>query len=163
MLAATVATGAGIIAAALFGWWCVCASTVDLLARRLPNTLTLGGAAAALVAATATGHGRSALAGALLLTVPLLVAHLVAPWSLGAGDVKLALGLGAVTGTTGPGAVLLAALLPSVLTVLAALVVRLRERHRRTQGSGPRGLPHGPSMCVAAVTASILTGWPGAV
>ncbi|MFX1757644.1 prepilin peptidase [Rhodococcus sp. As11] len=150
--------GATTIGVMVFGWWCVCLSTVDLLVRRLPNVLTLGGAGAILGVAAATGQGRAAFAGALLLAAPLLITHLTVPRSLGAGDVKLALGLGAVTGLAGPSAVLLGALLPPVLTAGAALFLRFRAAGRGGARVVPRALPHGPSMCAAAALASIVPG-----
>ncbi|MBS9372488.1 prepilin peptidase [Rhodococcus sp. B50] len=158
LVAVSATAGATTIGAAVFGWWCVCLSTVDVLVRRLPNVLTLGGAGAILGVAAATGHGRAAFAGALLLAAPLLITHLVVPRSLGAGDVKLALGLGAVTGLAGPGAVILVALLPPVLTAGAALFLRLRAIVRGGGEATPQVLPHGPSMCAAAVLASIPMG-----
>ncbi|MGU3583349.1 prepilin peptidase [Rhodococcus sp. C26F] len=158
LVAVSITTGAAVVGAAMFGWWCVCLSTVDLLVRRLPNVLTLGGAGTILGVAAATGHGRAAFAGALLLAAPLLITHLAVPRSVGAGDVKLALGLGAVTGLAGPSAVLLGALLPPVLTAGAALFLRLRETRRGGARAAPRVLPHGPSMCAAAALAAISTG-----
>ncbi|WP_346243117.1 hypothetical protein [Rhodococcus pyridinivorans] len=88
----------------------------------------------------------------------MLITHLAVPRSVGAGDVKLALGLGAVTGLAGPSAVLLGALLPSVLTAGASLFLRLREARRGGVRAAPRVLPHGPSMCAAAALAVISTG-----
>jgi len=159
LVAVSVTTGtAAAVGAAMFGWWCVCLSAVDLLVRRLPNVLTLGGATTILGVAAATGLGRAAFAGAFLLAAPLLVTHLAVPRSMGAGDVKLALGLGAVTGLAGPSAVLVGALLPPVLTAGAALFLRLREAGRGGACAAPRALPHGPSMCAAAALAVISTG-----
>ena len=59
------------------------------------------GAAGILVGAVVAGHGMAALSGAAALTTVYLLVHLVAPTSMGAGDVKLAIGLGAVTGCFG--------------------------------------------------------------
>ncbi|WP_367889058.1 hypothetical protein [Rhodococcus pyridinivorans] len=42
LVAVSITTGAAVVGAAMFGWWCVCLSAVDLLVRRLPNVLTLG-------------------------------------------------------------------------------------------------------------------------
>ncbi|WP_305094902.1 A24 family peptidase [Prescottella sp. R16] len=120
-------------------WWMLAASVVDLRVRRLPNALTLPGAAAAVAVATATGHGRAALAGALLLTGTYLVLHLIAPAAMGAGDVKLAFGLGAVTGVAGASAWLAAAALAPAITAAAGLLCRNRGAV----------VAHGPSMCAA--------------
>lgn len=146
------------VAFTLFGWWCVGASAADLLTRRLPNMLTLGGATVILTAAHVAGHGRTALAGALLLALPLLVAHLVSPGSLGAGDVKLALGLGAATGVAGAQTWVLATLLPPLLTTGAFLLLHVRTRLRDPDAGMRAALPHGPSMCAAAVFALSLGG-----
>ena len=150
VLAGTTSAAAPALATTVFGCWCVCLSTVDLLVRRLPDVLTLGGAGAILGTAAMTGHGREAVIGAVLLATPLCVTHLAAPRSLGAGDVKLAVGLGAVAGTAGPVALLIGALLPPVLTIGAAMVVRVARGRCRRGNLGISTFPHGPSMCVAA-------------
>lgn len=141
----------GAFAVAALIWWCLCLSAADLSARRLPNVLTVPGAGVVLAVAAAAGQGAPALAGACLLAGPYLLAHLAVPRSLGAGDVKLAAGLGAAAGAAGAGAWTTAALLPPLLTAAAgavAVAVGWVRAHRR-----PRGvvLPHGPSMCAAAV------------
>ncbi|MEU6583757.1 A24 family peptidase [Nocardia sp. NPDC046763] len=73
--------------------WCVALSVCDLRSRRLPNVLTLPGAALVLAYGFATGKPTLAVSGALLLAVPYLIVHLCCPRALGAGDVKLAFGL----------------------------------------------------------------------
>ena len=78
--------------------WLAALSIYDITQRRLPNTLTVPGAGVIVVGAVAAGRGPTALAGAAALTTVYLLVHLVAPTGLGAGDVKLALGLGALTG-----------------------------------------------------------------
>lgn len=126
--------------------WCTCLSAVDLATRRLPNLLTLPGAAVILVAAVATGHGRPALIGALLLAGGYLLVHLVAPAAMGGGDVKLALGLGAVTGVAGAQAWLTATIGAFALTAAVGGVLLVL-------GRAGRSLPHGPSMCLATLVA----------
>jgi leader peptidase (prepilin peptidase)/N-methyltransferase len=121
-------------------------SIVDLRDRRLPNRLTLPGAAALLAGAAACGRFGPAVFGALVLTGLYLVVHLVVPAGLGAGDVKLALGLGALTGAFGSDAWVLGAVGAPVLTALAAVVAVLA-------GRGGAALPHGPAMCVASLGA----------
>ena len=74
----------------------------DVRRRRLPNILTLPGAVLVLAVAASQGRGPAALCGALGLAGLYLAVHLLAPGGLGAGDVKLALGLGALTGAFGP-------------------------------------------------------------
>ena len=95
----------------------------------------LGGAAA-------FGRGWPALAGSVALAGLYLVVHLAAPAAMGAGDVKLALGLGALTGAFGVDVWALAALAAPLLTALVGLA--------RRRG-GP--LPHGPAMCLASLGA----------
>jgi leader peptidase (prepilin peptidase)/N-methyltransferase len=132
-------------------WWCVCLSAVDLLDRRLPNVLTVPGAAAVVALAAGAGHGRAALVGAGLLAGPMLLAHLASPRSLGAGDVKLAVGVGAAAGVAGPAAWLLVAVGPPLLTAVVGLVMRVRQKCRSE--AGPMPVPHGPSMCAVTVLA----------
>jgi leader peptidase (prepilin peptidase)/N-methyltransferase len=126
--------------------WLAALSVYDVRHRRLPNALTLPGAAAVLVVASVVGRGGEALLGALALTAPYLAVHLRAPAAMGAGDVKLAIGLGALTGAVGVDAWMLAAVAAPMLTALWGIVA-----------VGPRGtVPHGPSMCVATLVAVAL-------
>lgn len=127
--------------------WLLALSTYDVRERRLPNWLTLPGAVLIPVAAAVAGHGGAALAGALALSVLYLVMHLAAPRSLGGGDVKLAVGLGAMTGAFGIDVWLLAALAAPLLTAGVALWAAMR---------GIRSVPHGPSMCTASAAAIAL-------
>jgi len=138
------AAGCSLVAA-----WAGALSILDLRDRRLPNRLTLPGAAALLAGAAACGRFGPAVFGALVLTGLYLVVHLVVPAGLGAGDVKLALGLGALTGAFGSDAWVLGAVGAPVLTALAAVVAVLA-------GRGGAALPHGPSMGVASLGAVAL-------
>ncbi|MFI7297767.1 prepilin peptidase [Streptomyces sp. NPDC050121] len=92
-------------------------AVVDLRAHRLPDPLTLPLAAAALallgpaaLLPEHAGHWTTALLGALALGVGYLVLHLVNPAGLAFGDVKLALGTGAVLGWYGWATVMLGTL-----------------------------------------------------
>jgi leader peptidase (prepilin peptidase)/N-methyltransferase len=123
------------------GAWLAALTVIDLRCHRLPNVLTLPGAVAVLLVATFAGHGPSALAGGLTLALSYLVVHLVSPAGLGAGDVKLALGLGALAGGFGAQVWLPAALGAPLLTAAWGLL------------SGRRVLPHGPAMCVVTALA----------
>lgn len=125
--------------------WLAALSCYDIAERRLPNALTLTGAAVILAVATVAGRGSLALAGTLALTAIYLLIHLAAPSGMGAGDVKLAVGLGALTGCFGAQAWFLAALGAPLLTVLLGVICMLRR-------AGPT-LPHGPSMCLASAAA----------
>lgn len=151
--------GAGLACAGVLAW--LAALTVyDVRQRRLPNVLTLSGAVVILVAAAFCGRGVPALLGALALTAPYLVVHLIAPAAMGAGDVKLAIGIGALTGAFGVDAWVLAAMAAPLLTALWGIVV-LRARGTGASGgitgaseaTGVVTVPHGPSMCVAALAA----------
>lgn len=130
------------VAAGLVAAWLTVLSGYDIRQRRLPNWLTLP--AAVLIPAVASGFGRgtAALAGAAVLTAVYLAVHLIAPAGLGAGDVKLAAGLGALTGSFGTDVWLLAAVTAPLLTGLGAVIAVGTCR-------GP-AVPHGPSMCLAS-------------
>ncbi|MFJ3639100.1 prepilin peptidase [Streptomyces sp. NPDC090108] len=132
---------------------------VDLRVRRLPDPLTLPLAAAALallgVAALLpehAGHWPTALYGALALGGGYLALFLVNPAGMGFGDVKLALGAGAVLGWYGWPTVLLGTFAGFVSGALygGALVV-LRRADR---GSA---IPFGPFL-LAGAFAGLLAG-----
>lgn len=121
--------------------WLVALSVCDVRHRRLPNALTLPGAGVILLAAAVEGRGLPALAGAAGLSGAYLLVHLAAPAAMGAGDVKLALGLGGLAGWFGADVWLLAALGAPLLTAAWGVVC------------GARAVPHGPSMCLATAGA----------
>ncbi|MGW5382791.1 prepilin peptidase [Nocardia sp. NPDC003963] len=147
--------------------WCAVLSVSDLRSRRLPNPLTLPGAAAVFGYAALTGHLDAAGRGAALLAAPYLLAHLVRPAALGAGDVKLAVGLGAAAGLGGDRVWLWSALTAPVCTAVAGAGTllghwagnRIFAGGFRVAGRwtpvlpvrpGPT-IPHGPSMCAATL------------
>lgn len=135
----------GTLAAICVTGWLIALSCVDIRQRRLPNVLTLPGAAMILAGAALTGHGATAAAGAAAMFAVYAAVHVVSPQAMGAGDVKLSIGLGALTGSFGADVWLSAALGAPVLTALLGCVRLIR---------GDRSpLPHGPSMCVAAAGA----------
>ena len=114
----------------------------------MPNALTLPGAGVILLAC-AVAAGVPALAGAAALTGVYLLVHLMAPAALGAGDVKLAIGLGGLAGCFGVEVWFLAALAAPLLTALWGVAARLFG------GAGAAAtVPHGPSMCVATAGAA---------
>ena len=125
--------------------WMSALSVYDVRHRRLPNWLTLPGFAAIVLVAFGSGRGAAALLGAAALSVVYLLVHLVSPTAMGAGDVKLALGLGALTGCFGADVWLLAAIGAPLLTAAIGVVARL--------GWSAKTVPHGPSMCAASATA----------
>jgi leader peptidase (prepilin peptidase)/N-methyltransferase len=128
--------------------WLAALSVYDIRERRLPNWLTMPGAAVIVAAAAINGRGAPATLGAVALFAVYVVVHLVSPAAMGAGDVKLAIGIGALTGTFGSDVWVLAAIGAPLLTAGWAIVAVLRR-------SGPT-VPHGPSMCLAAVSATAL-------
>ena len=128
--------------------WAAALSVVDLRQRRLPNVLTLTGAAVILAAAALCGRGLPGLLGGCALGGLYLTVHLAQPAGLGGGDVKLALALGALTGALSVEAWVLAALGAPVLTALAGTVSLLR--------GGAGTVAHGPSMAAASLTAAAL-------
>jgi leader peptidase (prepilin peptidase)/N-methyltransferase len=134
-----------IVVAALVLGWLATLSCYDIRQRRLPNVLTLPGAGVILVVAACTGRGLPALAGAAALAGLYLLVHLVAPDGMGAGDVKLAIGLGGLAGCFGAAVWFLAALAAPVLTALVGVAATPR---------GGATVPHGPSMCLATAGAA---------
>ncbi len=128
--------------------WSLALSVIDVRQRRLPNVLTLSGAVAILAAAFGCGRGLAALLGAATLAVLYLTVHLVSPAGLGAGDVKLAVALGALTGALGVEVWVLAALGAPVLTAVSGVVNLLRGRGGT--------VPHGPAMLLASLCAAAL-------
>ncbi|MFL6085098.1 MAG: prepilin peptidase [Mycobacterium sp.] len=139
--------GAGVAGVGVLVWLGVL-SIYDIRERRLPNLLTMPGAAVVLTTAAVYGRGGPAVLGAVALFVVYAVVHLVSPAAMGAGDVKLAIGIGALTGTFGGDVWLLAALGAPLLTAGWAVVAMVRR-------SG-RTVAHGPSMCLAAVISAAL-------
>lgn len=136
--------GAGLV----IGAWMTALCVYDLRERRLPNWLTLPGAAVMLVAGAMTGKGIAALAGAAALFGLYLLIHVVSPRAMGGGDVKLALGLGALTGMCGADVWVLAAIGAPLLTAGYGVLALLRRADRT--------VPHGPSMCLASAAAVAL-------
>lgn len=153
----------------LLAGWCGLLAGFDIRSRRLPNPLTLVGALGVLAYAAWAGQSGAALRGAALLAIPYLVVHLLRPAALGAGDVKLAVGLGAAAALGGAQAWMWAALAAPLLTAAVAIGLLLGQRvttpmvRTRTSGrscfpararspGGPiAAIPHGPSMCAATL------------
>ncbi|MBQ0828819.1 prepilin peptidase [Streptomyces sp. RG38] len=121
-------------------------AVVDLRVRRLPDPLTLPLAAAALallgLAALVPGHaGRwsTALLGALALGAGHYALYRLNPAGMGFGDVKLALGAGAVLGWYGWPAVMLGTLAGFLLGAVygGALVLAGRANRKTAIAFGP--------------------------
>ncbi|MGW1740218.1 A24 family peptidase [Nocardia sp. NPDC001965] len=146
--------------------WCAALSISDIRSRRLPDSLTVSGAVTVLGYAALAENFLAAGRGAALLTAPYLLIHLIRPAALGAGDVKLAVGLGAAAGLGGGQAWACSALVAPVLTAAAGAGTLLGHgAGRRIYGharytAGPRAparehpqpaIAHGPSMCAATL------------
>ncbi|MES4888176.1 A24 family peptidase [Streptomyces sp. NPDC096012] len=134
-------------------------AVVDVRVQRLPDPLTLPLAAAALallgLAALLpehAGHWLTALYGALALGAGYYVLFRVNPAGMGFGDVKLAVGAGAVLGWYGWSTVLLGTFAGFLLGALygGALVV-VRRAGRKT------AIPFGPFLLAGAL-AGLLVG-----
>ncbi|MBB5915792.1 leader peptidase (prepilin peptidase)/N-methyltransferase [Nocardia transvalensis] len=138
--------------------WSAVLSAIDLRMRRLPDPLTVTGAVAILGYAAATGRLLAAVVGAALLAVPYLLVHLTAPAAFGAGDVKLAVGLGAAAACGGGAAWFWAGLAAPLLTAAAGLTAKILRTRRIRAGPADGTVPHGPSMCLATLAALLLTG-----
>ena len=136
------------VAGAVIVVWMAALSIYDLRVRRLPNWLTLPGALVILVVATVQGRGGAAMLGAVSLFGLYLLVNLWSPAAMGAGDVKLAVGIGALTGSFGVEVWTLGAFGAAVLSGVWACAAALR-------GTRPT-VPHGPSMCLAALAAVIV-------
>lgn len=135
--------------------WATALSIIDARRRRLPNALTLSGAGIIVLCCAACGRGSAAVIGGTVLAGLYLLVHLVNPAAMGGGDVKLALGLGALTAAWGAQAWVLGALGATMLTAMVGIVSRARG------GNGV--VAHGPSMCLASlagVVAALLEGGP---
>ena len=130
------------------GWAGVLLGSADLLARRLPDALTLPAypLVAVLLGIAALGAGDAELltraaAGSLLWAGGYAVVRLVAPGAVGGGDVKLAGSLGALTAASSWSGLLLALLAANVMTAVVAAQARIR---------GYPDVPHGPAMLAAS-------------
>ncbi|QBS39984.1 A24 family peptidase [Nocardia sp. CS682] len=118
--------------------WCVVLSVIDFRQRRLPNSLTGWGAVAVFGYALSTDQYTAALLGAVLLAVPYLLVHLALPAAFGAGDVKLAVGLGAAAALGGGEVWVQAAVAAPLLTACAGIAVVFRCRIRQPSDSSRR-------------------------
>ncbi|MEU3826083.1 A24 family peptidase [Streptomyces sp. NPDC029080] len=134
-------------------------SAVDLRVQRLPDPLTLPLAATALALLGLTallpehaGHWRTALYGALALGAGYHLLYRINPGGMGFGDVKLAVGAGAVLGWYGWPTVLLGTFAAFLLGALyGGALVLARRAGRRT------AVPFGPFL-LAGTLAGLLVG-----
>ncbi|MFE9686037.1 prepilin peptidase [Streptomyces sp. NPDC006285] len=133
-------------------------AVVDFRVQRLPDVLTLplAGAALALLAGAAVapehaGNWPTALYGALALGAGYFVLFLVNPTGMGFGDVKLALGLGAVLGWYGWGTVLLGTFAGFLFGGLYGMALVVARRAGRKTS-----IPFGPFLIAGAFTGLLI-------
>jgi leader peptidase (prepilin peptidase)/N-methyltransferase len=127
-------------------------AVVDFRVQRLPDVLTLplAGAALALLAAVAAvpehaGEWLTALFGALALGGAYFLLFLINPHGMGFGDVKLALGLGALLGWYGWSVVFLGTFAGFLFGGLYGMgLVVVRRAGRKTS------IPFGPFLIAGA-------------
>ncbi|MFI9404618.1 prepilin peptidase [Nocardia sp. NPDC052316] len=135
--------------------WCVVLSVIDFRQRRLPNSLTGGGAVAVFGYALSTTQCTAAVLGAVLLAVPYLLVHLALPAAFGAGDVKLAVGLGAAAALGGGQAWVQAAVAAPLLTGCAGIAAVGLRRVGHSADPPRRTSPStGPSRRTSPATGS---------
>ncbi|TLS41939.1 prepilin peptidase [Streptomyces montanus] len=133
-------------------------AVVDFTVQRLPDvlTLSLAGAALALLAVVAVvpehaGEWLTALLGALALGGGYFVLFLINPQGMGFGDVKLALGLGAVLGWYGWGNVVLGTFAGFLFGGLYGMgLVVVRRAGRKTS------IPFGPFLIAGAFVGTLI-------
>jgi leader peptidase (prepilin peptidase)/N-methyltransferase len=133
----------------------IAAAVVDAVERRLPNALVLLSALPVSIVCLfdpfvdrLDALGGVAV-GALLLAGPLLAIHLVAPESMGFGDVKAAASLGATLGLIRPDLALWTLCVASAIT--AGWGVARRERN----------VALGPGMVLAALAVLLVSALAG--
>lgn len=127
-------------------------AVIDVATHRLPDRLTLPAFAVALVGLTteAVLHdqpGRLLTAiFCALATAAFYLALALVPRGYGLGDVKLGLTAGLISGWYGPDGALIATLVALLLAGLAAVVLALPTRLRRSH------LPYGPFILLGTYT-----------
>lgn len=136
----------------VFATTLVTLSAVDLDERRIPNKVLApaGVAAVLLLVGAALYEGEPGIIARMLIgglgyAVPMFVLGVVAPGSMGMGDVKLAAYLGAHLAWFSYSHVLVGAFLGFLMgAVLGLLLIALRRKGRKDT------LPFGPSMALGA-------------
>lgn len=118
-------------ASVLFSLWLVALCAADLRSRRLPNALTLGGAAVALVLHAVAGGGAGAshaLEGGLVCAALLFLPFLLG--AAGGGDVKMLFAVGCFFGSRRAVGTLFWISLAGLALALAFLVLGRVDRSR---------------------------------
>jgi leader peptidase (prepilin peptidase)/N-methyltransferase len=133
----------GSVGALIVAWGiaAIVAAAIDMRTRRLLNVIILPSILLVLGLALRAGRLDGALLGALLLGLPLLVAHSARPDGLGFGDVKFGVLLGAGIGIVAVPLVLPAYLLAAVAHAGACVLLRARGRL----------VPFGPALAGASI------------
>ncbi len=142
VLAVAAAVGAVPLAGAVGIALLLPAAVIDVEQRRLPDTWVIAaivGLATTLAVGSAVGAANGSevgpvdvAGGAIAMAVPVLILHLVSPASMGFGDVKAAIVLGAAVGTVDGRLGVVALCLAAALGATVGLVTR-----RRTIPFGP--------------------------
>ena len=131
------------------------AALVDVAERRLPNRLVmLSIAPVVFVCALDPFVDRltaveDVVSGALFLATPILVLHLISPTSMGFGDVKAAVALGATLGLIQPELTLWTLCLASAITAAWGIVRRARY------------VAFGPALVLAAFIVLVVGAYAG--
>ena len=124
-----------LIAVIIFSLWLAALCVTDLRNRRLPNVLTLGGAAAALILHAVAGGGAGLLDS--LLGGFICAALLFLPFLLGAaggGDVKMLFAIGCLFGSRHALGALFYISVVGLAVALAYLVLGRVDRSRLVHG-----------------------------
>lgn len=106
------------------------AATVDIVEKRLPNQIIAASALALAVGFALNSSSvlaSNVMLGSALLAGPLLFLHLLSPGSMGFGDVKMALVLGAAVGAVHWQLALATIALAAGATATVALLRRMTE------------------------------------
>ena len=123
---------------------------VDTQQRRLPDVWILQAAIVLIVGVgiswgigSSTSSPAAPVAGAVLMTAPLLLLHLMSPSAMGFGDVKLAVVLGAAVGVLDWQLAVPALALAAGATATVGVVTRART------------IPFGPGLLAGALVATL--------
>lgn len=126
----------------------------DICTRRLPDHLTLPGAAAIGLWALAV-EPRLLIGGMGWFLLYLVSAGVMG--SIGGGDIKFSLGLGTVAAAGGTQAWMIAVVGASLFTIMLAVILAAVYSHPRMGERVDRRVPHGPGMGIATCGALMLS------
>jgi leader peptidase (prepilin peptidase) / N-methyltransferase len=145
-------TGADALLAAAITVVLVVLALIDVEQRRIPNVIVLPAACVTLVGHIAIAPDRSLewVLGALGTALFLLVPAVLTPGSVGMGDVKLGLLLGAAFGLATP--------VVLVFAGFASLPLALIFVAREGRAGRKRAIPFGPFLAAGAIVTLLLSG-----